>query len=102
MEANDEKIILYTSQFCMHSRMVERFVQKHELAVQIVKIDGDPEARQQLIEINSGYASVPTLIFPDGSKLTEPSLSTLREKLGIEEETLGDKIRSLFRSENYD
>lgn len=31
--------------------------------------------------INNGFESVPTLIFPDGSILTEPSSSELLEKL---------------------
>ena len=57
-----EPIILYTSRYCMHSRSVERFLEKHEISVKVINIDGDQEARQTLIEINSGYASVPTLV----------------------------------------
>jgi hypothetical protein len=33
------------------------------------------------MEINNGNASVPTLVFPDGSTLTEPSTAVLRQKL---------------------
>ena len=33
------------------------------------------------MEINHGNASVPTLVFPDGSTLTEPSDQALRQKL---------------------
>jgi mycoredoxin len=63
----------------------------------MINIDGNPEARQKLIEINGGYASVPTLVFPDGSKLTEPSFGQLREKFDLDPPAgLADRIRSLI------
>jgi mycoredoxin len=49
------------------------------------------EAKERLREINHGYQSVPTLVFPDGSTLTEPSMRELRAKL----ETLGYQIQPL-------
>jgi mycoredoxin len=99
MKENNEKIILYTSRFCGHSRSVERFLAKHEIPVQVVNIDRDPEARARLVELNAGYASVPTLVFPDGKKLTEPPLSQLRQRFGIESDSLGDRLRSLLGGE---
>jgi len=40
---------------------------------------------------------VPTLVFPDGSKLTEPSFGELRQKLAIEPPPgLVDRIRGLI------
>jgi mycoredoxin len=78
------QITLYTSNWCAHALSVEGFLDKYDIPVKMINIDGDREARERLIEINGGYASVPTLIFPDGSKLTEPSFGELREKLSIE------------------
>ncbi len=80
---NEEKITLYTSHWCGQAILVEKFLARHEVAVERISIDGNSPARQELIEINSGYASVPTLIFPDGSVLTEPNFSELREKLAL-------------------
>lgn len=74
-------------------------MEKHDVPVELINVDGNEEARARLIEINGGYASVPTLLFPDGSKLTEPPISRLRQKLGIEGESLSDRIRNLFGSE---
>ena len=99
MAENDEKIILYTSPYCGHSRSVERFLQKHGIPVEMINIAGDQEARARLVELNNGYASVPTLLFPDGSKLTEPPVSVLRQKLGIDEQSLGDRVRDWLRDE---
>ena len=63
---------------------VESFLKRENIEVDRINIDGDEERRQELIELNKGYASVPTLIFPDGSKLVEPSLGELRHKLVLE------------------
>jgi mycoredoxin len=96
MENDRSKLVLYTSRFCLHSLSVERLLRKHNIDVDIISIDGNAEARQQLITLNDGFASVPTLLFADGTKLTEPSLALLRERLGIEEESLSAKVRGIF------
>jgi len=102
-EFNNEDIILYSSNWCAHSVSVERFLAKHEVQVRRISIDGDKNARQELIEINGGYASVPTIVFPDGSKLTEPSFGEIKRKLGFEESSgLLDRVRSILTGENKD
>jgi mycoredoxin len=83
-ESIKEEITLYSSNWCTHSLSVERYLARNNIAVKQISIDGNEIARHELIEINGGYASVPTLIFPDGSKLTEPSFAEIRRKLDIE------------------
>ena len=76
---------------------VERFLTRNDIVVDKVNVDGDSEAREELIRLNGGYASVPTLLFPDGTKLTEPSFSEIRKKLDMEPSPgLVDRIRSVF------
>lgn len=96
MADQNERIILYTSNFCGHSWAVEQFIKKHNVPAEIININEESEARATVMAINNGYASVPTLVFPDGSTLTEPSFQILRQKLGIEHEGILDKIRGLF------
>ena len=91
-----DKIIMYTSDTCTHSWAVERFMEKHEIPVQLINISRSPEARQKVMELNRGYASVPTLLFPDGSQLTEPSFGQLKAKLNIHTPSLWSRIRALF------
>ena len=96
-DSSSERITLYVSSWCAHSRSVEKFLDRSNIAVDKIKIDGDQQARADLIEINDGFASVPTLVFPDGSKLTEPSPSELRAKLGLESEPgLVGRIRGIL------
>ena len=43
----------------------------------------DPEAIAYVEEVNQGQRIVPTIVFPDGSILVEPSNAELAEKLGL-------------------
>lgn len=96
-----DDITLYVSNWCSHSRSIERFLENNDIPVHKITVDGDDEARAELIKINDGYASVPTLIFPDGSKLTEPSLNQLRHKLGLESQPgLMGRIRGVLGGKN--
>ncbi len=100
-EEVSERIILYTSRWCAHARSVEGYLSRNNISVQRINIDGNQEARQELIKINGGYASIPTLIFPDGTKLTEPSLSKLRGKLDLKAPRgLKDRIRVALGQSN--
>lgn len=102
-ETPSENITLYVSSWCAHSRSVERFLEENGIPVRKIKIDGDDVARAELIEINNGYASVPTVVFGDGSKLTEPSLNQLRHKLGLESAPkLMGRIRGILGNKGSD
>jgi mycoredoxin len=46
-----------------------------------VNISDDADAADLVVRLNRGYRSVPTIVFPDGSVLTEPPTTTLVAKL---------------------
>ena len=91
-----EPIVVYTSSFCAHSWGVERFLKSNDISIKLINIDKDPQARQDLMAVNRGYASVPTLIFPDGTQLTEPSFGQIRDKLGIDTPSLIERIKGFL------
>lgn len=96
MADSEGPVILYTSNRCGQTRMVEEFLREHLSRLEIVNIDADPDGRRRLIEINGGYASVPTVILADGRRLTEPPLSLLRQALGIEDTGLAERVRRIL------
>jgi mycoredoxin len=78
------EIIVYGTTWCGDTRRARAFLNDHQIPYKWIDIDADPEAAKFVERVNRGYRSVPTIIFPDGSMLTEPSLSTLGKKLGLE------------------
>jgi glutaredoxin len=47
----------------------------------IIDVEADPSASEKVIEINGGQRSIPVIVFPDGTHMTEPSDNDLKAKL---------------------
>jgi mycoredoxin len=84
-----EKIMFYGSPVCGMVPPVRGVLDRAGATYEYVDIARDDVARQRVRDINEGLESVPTLEFPDGDTLTEPSLRELEEKLGA----LGLEVR---------
>jgi mycoredoxin len=78
-----DQIVVYGTTWCGQSRRARRVFDENNIAYQWIDIDQDMEARRYVEEVNRGYRSVPTILFPDGSMLVEPSTSELMEKLNL-------------------
>jgi len=78
------EIILYGTNWCGGSRRARLILDQHKIAYQWVDIDKDAQAAAWVEQANRGYRSVPTILFPDGSILVEPSNTELLQKLGIQ------------------
>ncbi len=79
-----EKTIIYGAPWCPDCQRAKAFFGEHRVTYDWVDIDQDDEARAYVEEVNEGMRSVPTIIFPDGSKMIEPSNAELAEKLGLQ------------------
>ena len=44
----------------------------------MIDIEDDPDAADIVMAVNGGNQTVPTLVFPDGSALTNPSLAQVK------------------------
>jgi mycoredoxin len=79
----NEKIIIYGTSWCGDSKRARLLLETNKIDFEWVDIEKDPAAAKLIEEINHGYRSVPTIVFPDGSTLTEPSSFELNKKLGL-------------------
>ena len=76
-----QKVIMYGTPTCPMVPPVRGMLNRAQAPFNYVNIAEDAEGKGKVMAINDGNASVPTLVFPDGSTLTEPSTAVLREKL---------------------
>ena len=79
----DTEITFYGTTWCGDSRRAQRVLDQHGIPYHWVDIDTDEAAAHYVESINHGFRSVPTIIWPDGSILVEPSTEELTKKLGI-------------------
>lgn len=74
-------ITMYGTTWCGDCRRALRVFDQHQVQINYVNIEENDEARRYVEQVNNGYQSVPTIVFPDGSILVEPSSSALAQKL---------------------
>jgi mycoredoxin len=79
--AGMSELVVYQTRWCGDCRMARRVFEQHGVEYTGIDIDHDPEARHRVQEINGGYKSVPTIVFPSGRVVVEPSAPQLIEAL---------------------
>jgi mycoredoxin len=80
----EAELIVYATSWCGGCHRARRFLEDHQVPYRWVDIDQDREAEALVKKVNHGNRSVPTLIFPDGTTLVEPSTLELARRLGLE------------------
>ncbi len=81
--SHSNEIVMYGTVWCGDTRRARAFLDQNHIAYKWIDIDQDMQARKFVESVNRGYRSVPTIIFPDGSMLVEPTASQLAAKLGL-------------------
>jgi mycoredoxin len=76
-------VIIYTTQWCGYCTRLKRQLEREAIAFTEVDIEGDPAAADLVMSLNEGNATVPTVVFPDGSAATNPSLAQVQERLAV-------------------
>jgi thioredoxin reductase (NADPH) len=79
-----ETITLYGTSWCPDCKHSKQFFGEQRVPYHYVDIDSDPEAMAFVEKTNKGSRSIPTIVFPDGTVLVEPSNAQLAEKLGMQ------------------
>jgi mycoredoxin len=76
-----EPLTMYTTRWCAFCRRLKSQLARDGIEVTEVDIEADPAAAEYVMTVNGGFQTVPTVLFPDGSALTNPSAATVREHL---------------------
>ena len=77
-------ITVYSTDWCPDCRRAKKFFIEHQVQYIEVNIEEIPDGIPFVKNLNNGKRVVPTIIFPDGEILAEPSNSQLAEKLGLQ------------------
>ncbi|MCU0266197.1 MAG: mycoredoxin [Actinomycetia bacterium] len=72
---------MYTTTWCGYCRRLKGQLDRVGIAYREVDIERDPVAAQVVERVNAGNQTVPTLVFPDGTALTNPSVREVQALL---------------------
>ena len=75
-------ITMFSTPWCCYCVRLKRQLDKAGLAYVEVDIEQDPEAAAYVEQVNGGNQTVPTVLFPDGTAATNPSLKDIKRALG--------------------
>jgi glutaredoxin len=77
------EIKVYGTSTCSDCRRAKRLLDEHDIAYDWVDVGADPESLAYMVQLQNGGQTVPTIVFPDGSILLEPTNPELAAKLGL-------------------
>jgi mycoredoxin len=77
-----QPLTMYCTTWCGFCRRLKSQLAAAGIEVTEVNIEEDPAAAEYVMSVNGGFQTVPTVVFPDGSALTNPSLADVRQRLG--------------------
>ena len=77
---NPSQIVMYAVEWCPDCRRAKFFMKRKKIPYLEIDVNADKKAEAFVKELNNGNRSVPTIIFPDGSMMVEPSTDELEEK----------------------
>jgi mycoredoxin len=74
-------LTIYSTPWCGYCHRLMRQLEREGVDYATVDIEDDPAAAEYVMSVNGGNQTVPTVVFPDGSALTNPSLAQVKERL---------------------
>jgi mycoredoxin len=76
-----QQIVMYTTPWCSACWRAKQVMDALQVGFTEIDITENEEATALVMRLNRGFRSVPTILFPDGSILTEPNTVDLVTKL---------------------
>ena len=75
------QLTMYTTSWCGFCRNLKNQLARAGIEMIEVDIERDEAAAAFVMSVNGGNQTVPTLLFPDGTAMVNPSAKQVRERL---------------------
>lgn len=75
-------ITVYSAPWCGHCQRLKGQLSRAEIPYTEIDVDQTPGAVELISELNGGSWLIPTVVFPDGGALVNPSVQEVQARLG--------------------
>ena len=72
---------IYSTEWCGYCHRLMRQLDREGVGYTLVNIEDDPDAADFVMSVNGGNRTVPTVVFRDGTALTNPTLAEVLHKI---------------------
>ena len=76
-----QPLTMYTTSWCAFCRRLKSQLAVEGIDMAEVNIEDEPGAADYVMSVNGGCQTVPTVVFPDGSTMTNPSAADVKQRL---------------------
>ncbi len=74
-------LTMYTTQWCGFCKRLKAQLGRAGVEISEIDIERDQAAAEFVMSVNGGNQTVPTLLFPDGSTMVNPSAAQVQARL---------------------
>jgi mycoredoxin len=74
-------VTMFTTTWCGYCVRLKKLMQREGIEFAEVDIEQDAKAAELVMQANGGNRTVPTLLFADGSAMTNPSIDQVKAQL---------------------
>ena len=74
---------MYSTPWCGYCARLKAQFGREGIAFEEINIEADPLAAALVERVNGGNQTVPTIVFEDGTAMTNPSLAQVKAKLAL-------------------
>lgn len=74
-------VTMYSTTWCGYCRRLRSQLDLEGIAYDVVDIERNEDAAFYVMQVNGGNQTVPTVVFPDGTAATNPSLAEVKQRL---------------------
>lgn len=79
--SENPQLTVFSTTWCGPCRRLKGLLQVEGIDFAAVDIEQDPEGLHFVREVNQGNATVPTVLFADGTAMTNPSIAAVKAHL---------------------
>ena len=87
----DIPLVVYGAAWCPDCRRAKQFLSAHRVAFTWIDLEEHPERTAEVEARNDGKRIIPTIVFPDGSFVAEPSNDELADRIGLTRSALNEE-----------
>ena len=77
------QITMFSTDWCGYCKRLKKMLDHEGIGYTEVNIESVPGTAELVEEVNGGDQVVPTVLFPDGTAATNPSIIEVKKRLGL-------------------
>ncbi len=73
------QLTMYSTRWCGYCRRLKSQLEREGITFEEVDIERDERAAEYVMSVNRGNQTVPTVVFADGTALTNPTVAEIKQ-----------------------